>query len=239
MRHDLALSLAYSETAPLSQFRECGVDPGSGQELQKLEDRAKAAQERVQQLKNQQKEGSEKIVCATLLKEAGDKLQQVAESISKAADAEAPFLMGVEELPLEETLSAVKGCEAAATSANTAVSIARMFIATKLVEAKRFSPGPSAEAQEKLKVGVPGGSESCVVGRRSCLRRSSAHARPAPRPPDASPSPRARPPPIASPPAVHPHKCHIPLNLPTLRPFSPGTHGQFPAKLLNIGRSVL
>jgi len=121
------------------------------EELGKLEERAKASQGRLQELKNRHKEANEKVVCESLLKEAGDKLQMVAESITKAADAEAPFLMGVEELPLDETLTAVKGCEVAATAANTAVSIARMFIATKLVEAKRFSPGPSKEAQEKLK----------------------------------------------------------------------------------------
>eukprot|EP00931_Biecheleriopsis_adriatica_P025091 TRINITY_DN154_c0_g1_i6.p1 TRINITY_DN154_c0_g1~~TRINITY_DN154_c0_g1_i6.p1 ORF type:complete len:1521 (-),score=627.15 TRINITY_DN154_c0_g1_i6:106-4536(-) len=80
-----------------------------------------------------------------------EKLQSVSESVGKAADAEGPFLMGVEELPLDETLAAVKAVETAATAANTSASIARMFLATKMVEAKRFTPELSKEAQTKLK----------------------------------------------------------------------------------------
>lgn len=34
------------------------------------------------------------------------------ESVSKAADAEGPFLLGVDELPLDETLAALRDCEA-------------------------------------------------------------------------------------------------------------------------------
>jgi hypothetical protein len=120
-------------------------------ELMKMEERAKASQVRLQQLKASHKEAAEKSTCESLLQEAGEKLKAVVETVGKAGEAEAPFLMGVEELPLEDTLVAVKGCEQSASQANTAVSIARMFIATKMVEAKRFSPGPAQEAQAKLK----------------------------------------------------------------------------------------
>lgn len=120
-------------------------------EVKKLEERARAAEKRLQQLKNSQKEATEKVSCESLIKEAGDKLQIVQDAVSKVSNAEGPFLMGVEELPIQETLVAVKACETAATSANTAVSIARMFIATKLVEAKRFTAAASQEAIGRLK----------------------------------------------------------------------------------------
>ncbi|CAK0902538.1 unnamed protein product [Prorocentrum cordatum] len=120
-------------------------------ELMKMEERAKASQLRLQQLKASHKEAAEKSTCESLLREAGEKLKVVVETVGKAGEAEAPFLMGVEELPLEDTVAAVRGCEQCASQANTAVSIARMFIATKMVEAKRFSPGPAQEAQAKLK----------------------------------------------------------------------------------------
>lgn len=123
----------------------------SKDELVKLEERARAANDRLQKLKNSHKEANERVAAEMLLKEAVEKLTTVQEAVARAADAEGPFLMGVEELPLEETLSAVKACETAVTSANTAVSIARMFIATKLVEVKRFSSGPAAEGQQKLR----------------------------------------------------------------------------------------
>ena len=71
-----------------------------------------------------------------------NKLQNVKEAVMKVADAEAPFLIGEEELPLEETLDAMKACDTASKTANMAVSICRMFIATKLVEARRFRKDP-------------------------------------------------------------------------------------------------
>jgi len=121
------------------------------EELTKLEERAKGSSLRLTQLRIQHRELTEKSVCDSVLQEAADKLKSVEETVTKAADAEGPFLMGVEDLPLEETLSAVKGCEAAVSTANTAVSIARMFIATKLVEAKRFTEKLSGDATAKLK----------------------------------------------------------------------------------------
>ena len=121
------------------------------EELQKMEDRARQSVQRLVDLKTSQKEATEKVGLEVLVKEAAEKLQTVQETVAKAADAEGPFLMGVEELPLDETLAAVKAVETASTAANTAASIARMFIATKLVEAKRFTPELSKEAQTKLK----------------------------------------------------------------------------------------
>lgn len=120
-------------------------------ELAKLEERVKGSREKLTNLKNSQKDAYERISSGTLTQEAAEKLKAVEDAVSKVADAEAPFLMGVEELPLEETLSAVKLSETAATSANTSLSICRMFLATKLVEVKRFSAATSTQAQAKLK----------------------------------------------------------------------------------------
>uniref|UniRef100_A0A7S4QQC8 EF-hand domain-containing protein n=1 Tax=Alexandrium monilatum TaxID=311494 RepID=A0A7S4QQC8_9DINO len=120
-------------------------------EIEKCEDRIKTAEGRLAQLRNNHKEAAERVTCDTLLKEATEKLQAVQEAVSRAADAEGPFLMGVEELPLEETMGTVKACETAATAANTQASVCRMFVATKLVEAKRFSPKPSQETQARLR----------------------------------------------------------------------------------------
>jgi len=139
-----------TSAAKFIEQKKKGATGAARDELDQMEERAKGSQKRLQQLKDSCKEASERVVCQTLLTDAGEKLTQVTEAVSKAADAESPFLMGVEELPLEDTLTAVKACETAATTANTAISVARAFVATKKVEAKRFSKGPSEEAQEKL-----------------------------------------------------------------------------------------
>mmetsp|Transcript_95848 Transcript_95848/g.276816 ORF Transcript_95848/g.276816 Transcript_95848/m.276816 type:complete len:1557 (-) Transcript_95848:217-4887(-) len=120
-------------------------------ELSKLEEQAKQASDRMGQLKAASKEFAEKAAWKGLVKEASAKVQAVQEAVSKAADAEGPFLLGVDELPLDETLTALRDCEASAATANTAASTTRMFIMTKLVDAKRLSPSLSQDFSAKLK----------------------------------------------------------------------------------------
>merc|ERR1719336_1644893 len=121
------------------------------EELQKLEDRARVSQTRLNEIKMKHKESLEKVTCEELIAEAATKLKNVVDAVQKASDAETPFLMGVEELPLDQMIEAVKECETTTTAANTTASICRMFVATKLVEARRFQEGPSQEATTKLK----------------------------------------------------------------------------------------
>lgn len=130
--------------------RQIPQGPGT-EEITKIEDRARASQTRLTELKNSRKEATERVTCVAVQEEAQAKLVAVEKAVDKATDAEGPFLMGVEELPIKDTMEVIKNCEAALASANTAVSICKMFIATKLVEAKRFSKGPSEETTAKLK----------------------------------------------------------------------------------------
>merc|ERR1712137_1210756 len=55
-----------------------------------------------------------------------------------------------EDVSLDETLSLAKISETAAGEAQTAASMARMFIQMKILEVKRFSAGPGGEATAKL-----------------------------------------------------------------------------------------
>lgn len=149
-----AVSKAASSVEDAMQFiaeKKSSAEGVAKAELLKLENRAQASQQRLTQLKTTHKEAMEKGVCESLVKEANEKLQLVQETVSKAADAEGPFLMGVEELPLEETLAAVKACETAASKASTAVSISRMFLAAKTAEAKSFTQKSAWEVNNKLK----------------------------------------------------------------------------------------
>jgi len=131
--------------------KKMGAAPAVMKELVPLEERLKAADAKMTRLKNAKKEAGERSALQSFLKDAQEKLQAVQDGLAKAQDAETPFLMGVEELPIERTSSAVKACETLATSTSTAASIARMFLGTKLVEAKKFSPSLSSEATAKIK----------------------------------------------------------------------------------------
>mmetsp|Transcript_24359 Transcript_24359/g.56133 ORF Transcript_24359/g.56133 Transcript_24359/m.56133 type:complete len:2250 (+) Transcript_24359:128-6877(+) len=125
---------------------------GAGRdELQKLEERAKESQKRLNDMKAAHKERVDKAHREQMLVEAAEKLQLVSESLAKAGEAESPFLLGVEELPADQMITAVKACEAALTAANTATSAARMFLATKMVEAKRLSKEAGEGTLERLK----------------------------------------------------------------------------------------
>jgi len=119
-------------------------------ELAKLQERGKRSLDRLTELGESHREAHERVLCESIIKEVGAKFQNVQDEIAKATTAEGPFLAGIEEVPLEESLAAVKACEAATTTASTAVCVAKMFVATKLVQVKRFSPGPSEDGQTRL-----------------------------------------------------------------------------------------
>lgn len=120
-------------------------------ELHKLEEQAKQAADRMTALKSSYKELAEKAVWQGVVRDATGRVHTVQESVSKAADAEGPFLLGVDELPLDETLAALRDCESSAAIANTAASTTKMFIMTKLVDAKRLPASISQEISTKLK----------------------------------------------------------------------------------------
>lgn len=141
---------ALAAAAKFFEAKKAGAQGLARQELQKMEDRITASQKRLEDLKASHKEAEERLIAQALEAEATEKLQGVSEAINKAADAEAPFLMGVEELPLDETKTIVKTCEEAASAANTACAWAKTYLGIKKIDVRRFSPGPRKEVQERL-----------------------------------------------------------------------------------------
>eukprot|EP00928_Gymnodinium_smaydae_P017927 TRINITY_DN16838_c0_g3_i1.p1 TRINITY_DN16838_c0_g3~~TRINITY_DN16838_c0_g3_i1.p1 ORF type:complete len:2020 (-),score=638.02 TRINITY_DN16838_c0_g3_i1:82-6141(-) len=123
----------------------------AAQELQKLEDRCKQSTERLNELRNATREVSQRTVMQGILEEAEGRLRSVVAALGKVADAEGPFLMGVEDLPLKESSAALKACENAVGAASTQYSTCKTFLATKLVEAKRMPEKLSKECSEKLR----------------------------------------------------------------------------------------
>mmetsp|Transcript_106074 Transcript_106074/g.265691 ORF Transcript_106074/g.265691 Transcript_106074/m.265691 type:complete len:1391 (+) Transcript_106074:3-4175(+) len=150
---EIAVNKAANHIATVMKFivqKKMQATNATWNELANIEQRAQKTEARIASLRSSCKEATERGNCDSLLKEATGRVKAVQDAVSKAADAEGPFLMGVDELPLDDTLAAISACEAAAASANTVVTTARMFIATKIVDAKRFSHGPSQEITPKL-----------------------------------------------------------------------------------------
>merc|ERR1719162_1339670 len=81
----------------------------------------------------------ERVQCDIILREARFKVAKVDESLQRSADAEAPYLKGLEVLPLEEAATAVAESGAAITAVQQAISEARSFLATKSLEIRKFT----------------------------------------------------------------------------------------------------
>merc|ERR1719223_824516 len=110
----------------------------AGALLGKLLARAEKAQEQVNEVATQTQEMRERVQCDIILREARFKVAKVAESLQRAADAEAPYLKGLEVLSLEEAAGAVAESEATITAVQQAISEARSFLATKSLEIRKF-----------------------------------------------------------------------------------------------------
>jgi len=119
------------------------------EELKKLAPRGEAARSRIANLRASLKEAGERVTTEGYLDEAGQKVTAVTDALGKLEDIESRFQDG-DDMSLEETLAKVKESEAAAAQAQTASSMARMFIQMKALEVKRFSSGPANDASKRL-----------------------------------------------------------------------------------------
>mmetsp|Transcript_90376 Transcript_90376/g.238383 ORF Transcript_90376/g.238383 Transcript_90376/m.238383 type:complete len:1804 (+) Transcript_90376:3-5414(+) len=87
---------------------------------------------------------------AEMLKSASEKVDKADESLKKCQEAEMPFLKGIEVLPGEESVNAIRECEGAAQKAQSAVNQATTFLKTKLQEAKRLVQDLATSVTEEL-----------------------------------------------------------------------------------------
>eukprot|EP00434_Breviolum_minutum_P037436 symbB.v1.2.033194.t1/scaffold4025.1/size46064/6 len=85
-----------------------------------------------------------------LLKQASERLAVVEQVIEKMRESEAPFLMGIENLPPEEAATALDNMDKAATSALSAVADAHKYVGLKLIEAGRLAEATAESAKVDL-----------------------------------------------------------------------------------------
>lgn len=141
----------------------------------KLKTARGALKEELEVLQGQLKEAVEKLGSATAKVEGRKQRLQVAgvvamatkqvelaeAEVQKAAEAELPFLTGVEELASDVAHSAVATCEAAVKIAQKVIGDARAYVAKTHVDMKRLSSqayeacsGEFVALQDRLNVGV-------------------------------------------------------------------------------------
>lgn len=116
-------------------------------ELAEPEKRLKALDEKMKSIR-----AGERTALKAIQKGALERIEALEQFVSKARDAEGPFLMCAEEdLPLERALLAVRDCEIAITASGTAASIAKVYLTIKGMEVKKFVPALSQEGTQKIK----------------------------------------------------------------------------------------
>jgi len=126
--------------------------------LMSLLDRARVAQGKVDEMKETTREQRERLMCDTILSQAREKLDAVDELFKKAAEAEVPYLKGIETLPLDESVKAIADCEAAAEAVTRGINEARAFMVEQDNEMKKFlevvAKSGGKELQELAKKGA-------------------------------------------------------------------------------------
>eukprot|EP00929_Paragymnodinium_shiwhaense_P078674 TRINITY_DN407_c0_g4_i1.p1 TRINITY_DN407_c0_g4~~TRINITY_DN407_c0_g4_i1.p1 ORF type:complete len:2118 (+),score=935.15 TRINITY_DN407_c0_g4_i1:97-6450(+) len=125
--------------------------PGSVQTaLKAFLDRCKAALKKTDALRAASKGQLERIRCEKAVKECKSKVEEAEAGMEKVSDAEAPFLKGMEVLPLQEAETTLEACEKAAAFVQSTMAEARTMVAAKNVELKVFDKAISKPALEEL-----------------------------------------------------------------------------------------
>merc|ERR1719410_949136 len=131
------------------------------EELAGMRGRITTAEGKLARVMKFAKEHKERLLASELIAQAMEKVEKAEAEIQKAAEAELPFLKGIEVLAASEASKAITVCELAAANGQKAVSDARTFVVQKLVEAKQFADAAADDCckelnalQKKLDVGA-------------------------------------------------------------------------------------
>jgi len=120
------------------------------EELRRFEERTKSAMTRINGLKNRHKEIAESDASVSLLKDTSEKLKAAQDAVNKANDALTAQDAKGEGHSIDGMIASAKSGEAVVTIASKVVATARVAIAVKLVEVKRFSAGSAQNTLRQL-----------------------------------------------------------------------------------------
>merc|ERR1719203_2097457 len=101
------------------------------EELSTLFEMAKKSQDRIDEMTETTREQRERVASEAMVQEVRVKMDAVEERLKRIAEAEAPYLRGVEVLPLEESRKAVADSEAVVATVREAVEEGHALITDK------------------------------------------------------------------------------------------------------------
>jgi len=129
-----------TETIKLAERRARTANDAFKKELESVQERAKQSRDKLEEVRTVLRKQREGLSAQRMLSQAHDKIEKAEEALTATTDAEMPFLKGVENLPQDEALTAIRECETAAGKTETAVDLAKTFLKAKLMDApSRYS----------------------------------------------------------------------------------------------------
>lgn len=144
-----AIAAVHGSQRSLEQ-QSAGATAALKASLTKLMKRVTEASARVEKAKQASKTQREKAAAEVFVKEAEQQVEQVEAALVKVAEAELPFLKGIEVLPLSEASTAIAECEKAAKQVQEALEKAKGFVNTKVLEVQRFAEAAAKPCLERL-----------------------------------------------------------------------------------------
>lgn len=143
-----AAQAALSQTLRLIDSKLKGSEKSPlGGEIQSLQERAKSAQEKLDDVRRSVKETQVRVAADTLLREVSEKVSHAEDELQKMSEAELPFLRGDKQTDMEIH---IEEADKVAAQVHTAIAEAQTFVARKLVEVARFTEGPAKTVKEEI-----------------------------------------------------------------------------------------
>jgi len=115
-----------------------------------LQSRAEASQALLDKAQQKVDDANSRAAALPILKQASERLAAVEEFVERMRETEAPFLMGIETLPDEESSEALGKMEKAAALAMSALADAKKYVGLKTVELGRLAEATAEAAKSEL-----------------------------------------------------------------------------------------
>jgi len=151
-----ALRIALATLAPTSRLisgKLAGLKGPMRKKMQELQDRAEASQALVDKAQQTVEEAQSRAAAGPILKQAADRIEKVEETLQEMRETEAPFLMGIEVMPADESGEVLQKMDKSAALAQATLADAHKFISLKLVEVGRLAEGAANAAKRELEKG--------------------------------------------------------------------------------------
>jgi len=148
-----AVRIAQAKLAPIARLitaKASGLRGLMLERMTELQARAQSCQAQLDKAQQTMDEAQSRASALPLLKQASERLAAVEEILEKMRETEAPFLMGIENLPPEEAKPALDKMDKAASLALSAVADAHKYVSLKLVEVGRLAEATAATARAEL-----------------------------------------------------------------------------------------